>query len=64
MYSIFEDYEHKLPGSIGTVCGGIYDKYLDVRIGDLTYILPYFILKPVISEVVELEENTYYDIEE
>ena len=64
IYSIFEDYEHKLPGSIGTVCGGIYDKYLDVRIGDLTYILPYFILKPVISEVVELEENTYYDIEE
>ena len=64
MYSIFEDYEHKLPGSIGTVCGGIYDKYLDVRIGDLTYTLPHFILKPVISEVVELEENTYYDIEE
>jgi hypothetical protein len=64
MYSIFEDYEHRLPGSIGTVCGGIYDKYLDVRIGDLTYILPHFILKPVISEVVELEENTYYDIEE
>ena len=64
MYSIFEDCEHKLPGSVGTVCGGVYDKYLDVRIGDLTYTLPHFILKPVISEVVELEENTYYDIEE
>ena len=63
MYSIFEDYEHELPGSVGMVCGGIYDKYLEVRIGNLIYILPHFILKPVTSEVVELEENTYYEIE-
>ena len=64
MYSIFEDFEHNLPGSVGIVCGGIYDKYLEVRIGNLVYNLPHFILKPVTLEVVELEENTYYDIEE
>lgn len=62
-YSIFEDFEHYLPGSIGIVCGGIYDKYLEVRIGNLVYNLPHFILKQVTIEVTELEENTFYDIE-
>jgi hypothetical protein len=64
MYSIFEDYEHKLPGSVGVVCGGIYDKYLEIKINDLVYVLPHFILKPLTEEIVELEENTYSDIEE
>ena len=64
MYSIFESYEHKLPGSIGVVCGGIYDRYLEVKINDKIYMLPHFILKPLTKEIVELEENTYSDIEE
>lgn len=64
MYSIFESYEHKLPGSIGVVCGGVYDRYLDVEIDGKTYMLPHFILKPLTKEIVELEENTYSDIEE
>ena len=63
IYSIFEDYEHSLPGSVGMVCGGVYEKYLEVRIGNLVYNLPHFILKQVTLEVTELEENTHHDIE-
>ena len=59
MYSIFENYEYKLPGSVGVVRGGIYDKYLDVEINGKTYMLPHFILKPYdeIDDIVLLEEN-------
>jgi hypothetical protein len=59
MYSIFESSEHKLPGSIGVVCGGIYDRYLEVKINDKIYMLPHFILKPYdeIDDIVALEEN-------
>lgn len=59
MYSIFENYEYKLPGSVGVVRGGIYDKYLDVEINGKTYMLPHFILKlyDEIDDIVLLEEN-------
>lgn len=59
VYSIFEDFEHLLPGSVGVVIGGIYDKYLEIKIDSFTYRLPYFVLDPYdeIDDIVLLEEN-------
>lgn len=64
-YVIFEDLvELQLQGEIGIVRGGVYEKYLDVEINGRPYKLPHFALQPIMKEVVELEENTYSDIEE
>ena len=64
-YVIFEDLtELRLQGEVGTVRGGIYEKYLNVEINGRTYMLPHFALEPLTKQVVELEENTYYEIEE
>lgn len=64
-YVIFEDLiELELQGQVGIVRGGIYEKYLNVEINGRSYFLPHFALEPITKEVVELEENTYYDIEE
>lgn len=59
VYSIFEDHEHSLPGSVGVIHGGIYEKYLEVKIGYSVYCLPHFILElyDEIDDIVALEEN-------
>lgn len=64
IYSIFEDDEHLLVGRIGIIRGGIYDKYLEVQINDSVYMLPHFVLRSLTNEVINLEENTYHNIEE
>ena len=64
VYSIFENEEHLLVGRIGIVRGGIYDKYLEVQVENSMYMLPHFILRSLTDEVVQLEENTFSDIEE
>ena len=56
-YVIFEDLtELRLQGEVGTVRGGIYEKYLNVEINGRTYMLPHFALEPLTKEIVELEE--------
>lgn len=59
VYSIFEDHEHTLPGSVGVIHGGIYEKYLEVKIGYSVHCLPYFMLElyDEINDIVDLEEN-------
>ena len=59
MYSIFENYEHTLPGNVGVVSGGIYDKYLEVKVDNSIWRLPYFVLEPYdeIDDIIALEEN-------
>ena len=59
VYSIFEDFEHSLPGNVGVVSGGIYDKYLEVKVNNSIWRLPYFVLEPYdeIDDIIALEEN-------
>ena len=63
-YVVFKEDMFNLVGKQGKVISGVYGKYLQIEIDNNVYNLPHFALElyDEINDIVDLEENTYYDI--